>query len=172
MCNPFVHKGKIHSEYNRKIYIKLNWMNIFKMTRFNSIYIWFHGTSFNDFIYKSQSCSNNTEWILSQRDCTQNEYPAKLCELGWSVDFHKKILQIIWILARNWKVLFKVSSRSVQQRWICSSFVLSVTVCLQSEGGQDVVLTWGALVAQWRAEVRLPVSADVIIIIVVVVQCV
>lgn len=40
----------------------------------------------------------------------------------------------------------------------------------QREGGEDVLLTGWALVGQWRAEIRLPVGADVVVVVVVVIM--
>lgn len=37
----------------------------------------------------------------------------------------------------------------------------------QREGGEDVLLTGRALVGQWRAEIRLPVGADVIVVVII-----
>lgn len=95
------------------------------------------------------------------------------------------VFQIIQILAGYLKGCFGVIStvlykstwqgcprRLVQQSWMYSSFILVLRFRLQSEGGQDVVLTWGALVAWWWAEVRLPISADVIVVVIIVVQSV
>lgn len=53
--------------------------------------------------------------------------------------------------------------------WSGSSDSVPAASCSQSEGGQDVLLTGGALVARRRAEVRLSVGADVVVVVIVVV---
>lgn len=54
---------------------------------------------------------------------------------------------------------------------VCGWWTSSRSMCtLQGEGGQDVLLTRGAFIPRRRAEIRLPVGADVVFVVVVVVM--